>query len=67
MKPLSVVLQAYLGATQRWRLFLAVHVSLRLLALALIAPLLGTLINLGVSFSSQSALTDQDIALFVLS
>lgn len=67
MKPLSAVLQAYGGAKRRWRLFLAVHVSLRLLALALIAPVLGALINLAVSFSSQSALTDQDIALFVLS
>ncbi len=67
MKPFLAVLQAYSGATQRWRLFLAVHVSLRLLALALIAPLLGVLINLAVSFSNQSALTDQDIALFVLS
>jgi len=67
LNPLSAVLQAYAGAKTRWPLFLAVHVSLRLLALALIAPLLGALVNLAVSFSSQSALTDQDIALFVLS
>ncbi|WIY26277.1 glycerophosphodiester phosphodiesterase family protein [Parasedimentitalea psychrophila] len=67
MKFISDVLQAYGGARRRWRLFLAVHVSLRLLALALIAPLLGGMVNLAVSFSSQSALTDQDIALFVLS
>ncbi|NRB20884.1 MAG: glycerophosphoryl diester phosphodiesterase membrane domain-containing protein [Rhodobacteraceae bacterium] len=67
LKYLSDVLQAYGGARRRWRLFLAVHVSLRLLALALIAPLLGAMVNLAVSFSSQSALTDQDIALFVLS
>jgi len=67
LKFVSDVLQAYGGATRRWRLFLTVYVSLRLLALALIAPLLGVLINLAVSFSSQSALTDQDIALFVLS
>lgn len=67
MKFVSDVLQAYGDAKRRWRLFLAVHVSLRLLALALIAPLLGVLVNLAVSFSSQSALTDQDIALFVLS
>ncbi|KAE9632637.1 glycerophosphodiester phosphodiesterase family protein [Parasedimentitalea maritima] len=67
MKPFSTVLRAYAEARTRWRLFLTVHVSLRLLALALIAPLMGALVNLAVSFSSQSALTDQDIALFILS
>ena len=67
MKFVLDVLQAYRGAKHRWRLFLSVHVSLRLLAFALIAPLLGVLVNLAVSFSSQSALTDQDIALFILS
>mgnify|MGYP000648262100 CR=1 FL=1 len=67
LNPFFAVFQAYAGAKQRWRLNLAVHVSLRLLALALIAPLLGALVNLAVSFSDQSALTDQDIALFVLS
>lgn len=61
------VLNAYAESGSRWRVFLSVHVFLRLLAVALTAPLVGGLINLAVSFSHQAALTDQDIALFLLS
>lgn len=67
LKHFHAVIQCYAGAWRRKRIFLAVHLSLRLLALALVAPFLGALINLGVSLSNQSALTDQDIALFLIS
>lgn len=40
--------------------------TFRLIALAILAPAVGLLINLAVSLSSQSALTDQDIARFLL-
>jgi glycerophosphoryl diester phosphodiesterase len=64
---LNTVIRAYTGAWHRKRIFLAVHLSLRLLALALVVPFIGGLVNLGVSLSDQSALTDQDIAVFLIS
>ncbi len=67
MKPMNTVIRSYAGAWHRKGIFLAVHLSFRLLALALVIPLIGGLINLGVSLSDQSALTDQDIALFLIS
>lgn len=48
------------------RVFVPVYLAMRLLALAVIAPLMGLFVNLAVGLSSQSALTDQDIAMFIL-
>ncbi|UWQ92133.1 glycerophosphodiester phosphodiesterase [Rhodobacteraceae bacterium M382] len=64
---LTVVLQAYARALSRWRLVLPLYLLLHGLSLALIAPIMGLLINAAVALSDQPALTDQDIALFLLS
>ncbi|MEM7088657.1 MAG: glycerophosphodiester phosphodiesterase family protein [Pseudomonadota bacterium] len=63
----SDVAHAYAGAWARRRVFVPVYVAVRLLLLALIAPGVALAVNLAVSLSHQSALTDQDIALFILS
>ena len=63
----AVVIAAYRGAWSRRRLFVPLYLALRLLVLALVAPGVAALINVAVSLSSQSALTDQDIAFFILS
>ena len=66
MTPFANVRDAYAAAWSHRVAFVAIHVALRLLAWALIAPALAGLVNLAVSLSSQSALTDQDIARFLL-
>ncbi len=66
MTPFATVRDAYAAAWSHRVAFVAIHVALRLLAWALIAPALAGLVNLAVSLSSQSALTDQDIARFLL-
>lgn len=66
MSVLSTVLQAYGDSWRRNRVIVALYFVLRLVSLAVLAPLVGGLINGAVSLSSQSALTDQDIAGFVL-
>ncbi|MBK0326457.1 glycerophosphoryl diester phosphodiesterase membrane domain-containing protein [Rhodobacteraceae bacterium F11138] len=63
---LSNVRRAYGDSWRRHRVFILLYLLLRLLVLAVLAPLLGGLINLAVSLSSQSALTDQDIVGFFL-
>ncbi|OSP56465.1 glycerophosphodiester phosphodiesterase family protein [Pseudoruegeria sp. SK021] len=50
----------------RWPL-LATHVTVSVIALALISPLIGGTLQLGLSLAGQSALADQDIAMFLLS
>lgn len=50
---------------QRWPL-LATHICAALASLALVAPLVGGALQFGLRFSGQSALTDQDIAMFLL-
>lgn len=63
---ISDVTRSYGRAWRLRNVFVGTHVLIRLAAYALISPLLGVLINLGVSLSSQSALTDQAIAGFIL-
>lgn len=46
--------------------FLATHLALRLVVTALVLPLAGMLFGLAIATSDQSALTDQDIARFLL-
>lgn len=66
MSALSVVLGALGDAWSRRRVFVGLYLFLRLLTYAVLAPVVGLLINLAVSLSSQTALTDQDIAGFIL-
>jgi glycerophosphoryl diester phosphodiesterase len=49
----------------RWP-FLVVHLLVRLFVLAIIAPLASLLLSFAIATSGQSALTDQDIAHFLL-
>jgi len=63
---ISTVLNAYGAAWLRWRVIVGLYLALQLAIYALLAPVLGTLINLAVSLSAQPALTDQDIAGFLL-
>lgn len=46
--------------------FLATHVFVRLVSAVLVTPLIGVLIAVPLWFSDQSALTDQDIARFLV-
>ncbi len=66
MTHFNLVKECYSSAWRRRNLIVPVYVALRLAAYAVIVPLLGVMINLGVSLSDQSALTDQDIARFLL-
>jgi len=50
----------------RWP-FLAAHATITLLATAIITPLTGLLVHAALRFSGTQALTDQDIAWFLLS
>ncbi|UAB89235.1 glycerophosphodiester phosphodiesterase [Ruegeria sp. SCSIO 43209] len=67
MTNFSAVTTAYRGAWARRRVFVPVYVAVRLLLVALIAPGVAIAVNVAVSLSDQSALTDQDIAMFLLS
>lgn len=46
--------------------FLATHLALRLVVTALVLPLAGALFGMAIATSHQSALTDQDIARFLM-
>ncbi|MFC3614688.1 glycerophosphodiester phosphodiesterase [Lutimaribacter marinistellae] len=67
MSHLSSVLDAYRSAWQNRVFAVPLYLGLRLLALALVAPAAALVIRLAVASSDQSALTDQDIAWFILS
>lgn len=60
------VIDSYRQALRLLTPFLATHVFFRLVSAALLTPLFGLLITLSLWFSDQSALTDQDIAMFLL-
>jgi glycerophosphoryl diester phosphodiesterase len=66
MSHFAGVRQAYQDAWSRRWVFAAIRVALQMAAGAIIAPALAGLVALAVSTSDQSALTDQDIALFLL-
>ncbi|WP_424966560.1 glycerophosphodiester phosphodiesterase family protein [Dinoroseobacter sp. S375] len=61
------VLPAYRDAWTNRGFVIPVVLGVRLLSLAVIAPLLGLAVQLAILVSGQSALTDQDIAYFILS
>lgn len=65
MAHFELVRDCYVASWRFRRLFVPIYVALRLATYAVIAPVLGIMVNLGVSLSSQSALTDQDIARFL--
>lgn len=67
MTNFSAVTNAYAGAWARRRMFVPIYVAVRLLLIALIAPGVAAAVNFAVSLSDQTALTDQDIAMFLLS
>lgn len=66
MAHFATVRQAYAGAWARRIVFVLIQIAMQVAALILVAPLLAGLVNLAVSLSDQSALTDQDIARFLL-
>ncbi|WP_299642812.1 glycerophosphodiester phosphodiesterase [uncultured Ruegeria sp.] len=63
----QAVTHAYAEAWARRWVFVPIYVAVRLLLVALIAPGVAVAVNLAVSLSDQTALTDQDIAMFLLS
>ncbi|WP_171209004.1 MULTISPECIES: glycerophosphodiester phosphodiesterase family protein [unclassified Ruegeria] len=67
MSYFSAVTSAYAGSWARRRVFLPIYIAVRLLLVALIAPAMAVAVNFAVSLSDQSALTDQAIAMFLLS
>lgn len=67
MTAVSAVLGAFKDAWSRRRVIVGVYLALRLVSYSVLAPLLAALIGFSVSLSAQSALTDQDIAGFILS
>ncbi|KUJ78265.1 glycerophosphodiester phosphodiesterase [Ruegeria profundi] len=67
MSSFTTVSTAYKGAWARRRVFIPIYLVMRLLLIALIAPGVAITVNLAVLLSNQTAVTDQDIAAFILS
>lgn len=63
---LSDVVDSHRRALRLIAPFLATHVFFRLVSAAVVMPLIGWMLALTLRFSAQSALTDQDIARFLL-
>ncbi len=61
------VFDSFRTAWRFQRPFLVVHLGVRLLVLAILAPLASLALSIGLATSDTSALTDQDIAYFLLS
>lgn len=62
----SEALTSYREAIRQWVPLVSVHVFVRLVTLAVLVPIIGLLLAIAISFSDQPALTDQDIAWFLL-
>jgi len=62
---LNQVLNSYRLALRRIGPFLAIHVFFRLISVGILVPVIALLAGIAISFSDQSALTDQDIARFL--
>ncbi len=67
MASLFQVLRAYRAALAQSAVFLPLYFLLQLIAAGISAPLLGAAVSVSLKLSGQPALTDQDIALFLLS
>lgn len=63
---LQDTLSSYREALRFWLPLVAAHLYVRLISAALLFPLIGAILALAISFSDQPALTDQDIARFLL-
>ena len=63
---LKPVVDAYWNAWQRRAFVVPIFIGVRLLSFAIIAPLTGVVGSLAIALSDQTALTDQDIARFLL-
>jgi glycerophosphoryl diester phosphodiesterase len=66
MSAIHTVVSAYSRAWPSRVAMISTVLTFRLIGLAILTPAVGLLINLAVSLSNQSALTDQDIARFLL-
>ena len=66
MTPKPSALQSYAASWKLRRIFLPVYLAMRLVTYAILIPFVGGVVGLSVSLSDQSALTDQDIARFIL-
>ena len=66
MKTIQTVLSAFSRAWESRATMISTVLTFRLITLAILTPALGLLTNLVVSLSNQSALTDQDIARFLI-
>jgi glycerophosphoryl diester phosphodiesterase len=66
MSAIHTVVSAYSRAWSSRVAMISTVLTFRLIGLAILTPAVGLLINLAVSLSNQSALTDQDIARFLL-
>ena len=63
---LEAVLRSYRAALGRWLPLVASHLFIRLVITSLMVPVIGLLLAITLLFSDQTALTDQDIAGFLL-
>ncbi len=60
------VLNSYLRALRLIGPFLSIHVFFRLVSAGILVPLIGIIVGVAISFSGQTALTDQDIVRFLV-
>lgn len=63
---LQDTISSYRAALRLWLPLFSAHLFVRLLSAALLVPLIGAILAVAISFSDQAALTDQDIARFLL-
>ena len=61
------VLDAYARSWRRRKSVIPIFIGVRLISLAIIAPVTGIAVSVAVAVSGQPALTDQDIVLFLFS
>lgn len=66
MRPIQDVVAGYRSALGFLPTFTLIHLSVRLLVAAVIVPLTGVLLAVSLAAAGQSAVTDQDIARFLL-
>jgi len=63
---LQDTLTSYREAVRLWIPLVATHLYVRLISAALLVPMVAALLAIAISYSDQPALTDQDIARFLL-
>ncbi len=60
------IVQSYRAALRLWLPLVTAHVFIRMVVASLMVPMIGILLAATLAFSDQTALTDQDIAWFLL-